>query len=172
MADFLLIFPYLRIILFGLIVIIASIYSLPIIILKRFHYRNNFITLNICVATIFSALYWFLFYLMFQLDTMETFRFMLRNCRFVSIVPVILTLQVPLSFVTGSINRFWAIVYHQNRWHKSKHSLIACIFTQWTVGTLLTLPILAGINPVRLVAFLFHSIKDFLCYRFVPELSG
>jgi hypothetical protein len=147
MVNFLLVFPYLRIALFGLIILVAFVYSIPIICLRRFHYRNNMLTLNICVVTVLCSLYWFLFYVMFEYDMWGTFGFLLNNCIFVSIFPVILTLQVPLSFVTASINRLCAVVYHQP-FFKTKYWIPICILAQWIFGTALTLPILCGIGPV------------------------
>ena len=148
MINFLLVFPYLRVILFGLIILVACVYSIPIVCHRRFHYRNNMLTLNICVVAILCSLYWFLFYVMFEYDLMGTFAFLLSNCIFVSIFPVILTLQVPLSFVTASINRLCAVVYHHRPFFKTKHWILLCILAQWVFGTVLTLPILIGIGRV------------------------
>lgn len=152
MVDFDDIFSYLRIVLFGLIVLIACIYSIPIIFLRRFHYRNNILTLNTCLATICCSLYWFLFYIMLELDLLGTYSFLLNACVFVFIVPTILTLQVPLSFVTISINRFCAVVYHNKNFFKRKQWVFICILFQWLFGIIFTLPILSGIQLVR---FLF-----------------
>jgi hypothetical protein len=166
MIDFQRLFPYLRIILFGIIVLVAIIYSIPIMCLRRFHYRNNFLTLNICIATTLCSLYWFLFYLMLELNAIGTFMFLLDSCQFVSLFPVLLTLQVPFSFLTVSINRLFAVVYHNRVLFKRKSWTIICLAAQWILGAILTIPILTGIGQVCSLFFFsiyadisFHEIR-------------
>ena len=148
MADFMRIFTFIRMVLFGLTVFVALIYSAPIVCLRRFHYRNNMLTINICVATILCSLYWFVFYLMLELYPFETLMFLFNNCAFASIFPVLLTLQVPLSFVTASVNRLCAVVYNNRPLFKKKRWLVICILAQWVFGTVLTVPIFFGIGLV------------------------
>ena len=140
------IFSIIRIILFGLIVLIAFVYSIPIIFIRRFHHRNNILTLNICIATLFCCLYWFIFYIMLRIDLFETYRFMMRSCAFVVIVPVILTLQIPFSFVTVSIHRLCCIQYHNKNLFKTKKWIAICILAQWILGVIFILPILSGVK--------------------------
>ena len=151
MVDFGQVFTVLRIILFGLIVLVAAIYSIPILFIRRFHHRNNILTLNICLATIFCCLYWFVFYIMLSSDLLGTYLFLVRSCGFVFIVPVILTLQIPFSFITVSINRLFFIVSHNKNFFKTKKWVGICIFSQWLLGTIIVLPILSGIQPVRFI---------------------
>lgn len=149
MVDLQTILSYFRICLFGLIIVVSLIYSIPIIFLRRFHYRYNILTLNICLATTFASIYWFFFYLMFHLDTWATFTFLMNNCRFSSIFPVILTLQVPFSFVTTSINRFCAVVYHNRVLFKTKSWILVSIGFQWIFCSFLSLPLLSNIGMVK-----------------------
>lgn len=162
MADFMRIFTFIRLILFGLTMLVALIYSAPIVCLRRFHYRNNMLTINICVATIFCSLYWFIFYLMLELRPYDTFMFLFNTCAFASIFPVLLTLQVPLSFVTASVNRLCAVVYSNRALFKKKRWLIICIVGQWIFGTLLIMPIFTGIGLVRRTTLVdAHEHVDF-----------
>lgn len=151
------IFDIIRIVLFGLIALVAAVYSIPIIFIRRFHHRNNILTLNICLVTIYCCLYWFLFYIMLELNTDGTIQFLLNSCVFASLVPTILTLEIPLSFVTISINRYFYIVYYHKNFFKTKSWLLICIVSQWVLGTLFMLPILAGIGQVNF----FLPIKDY-----------
>lgn len=140
------IFSVIRIILFGLIVLVAFVYSIPIMFMHRFHHRNNILTLNICIATIFCCIYWFIFYIILRVDLLGTYSFMIRSCAFVSIVPVILTLQIPFSFVTVSIHRLCCIQYHNKNFFKTRKWIAICILTQWILGVVSILPIPSGVK--------------------------
>lgn len=145
------IFGVLRVVLFGLIIVVALIYSIPIIFIRRFHHRNNILTLNICLATIVCCLYWFIFYIKLKIDLFGTYVFMVQTCTFVFIVPPILTAQIPFSFVTVSIYRLCCVVYYRKNLFKTKKWIAICILTQWILGIVCMLPIMAGIETVRVV---------------------
>jgi len=149
MTDFDQIFSILRIILFGLIILVATIYSIPILFIRRFHHRNNILTLNICLVTICCCLYWVFFYTMLYINISGTYQYMLNTCIFVYIVPTILTLQIPFSFVTVSVNRFCCVVYYHKNFFKTKRWILICILSQWIFGILCILPTLLGIQLVR-----------------------
>ena len=149
MVDISDILTVVQVVLFGLIVLVALVYSIPIIVNRRFHHRNNTLTLNICIATILCCLYWFLFYIMLKVDLYGTFTFLVNSCMFVFVVPAILTLQIPYSFVTVSIHRLCCVVYYRKNLFKTKKWIAICILTQWVLGTVSMLPILSGIQPVR-----------------------
>lgn len=149
MADFLLIFPYLRIALFALIILVTFIYAIPIVCLRRFHHRNNVLTLNICIATFLSSLYWLSISLIFQIDAVARMSLLLEQCRLAMVLPVALTLQVPLSFATASLNRLCAVVYHHQSLFKTKSWIAMNIVAQWILGGLLALPLLIGYGEVN-----------------------
>ena len=155
------IFAVLRVVLFGLIVLIALIYSIPIIFNRQFHHRNNILTLNFCIATILCCLYWFVFYIMLKIDLYGTFIFLLNSCMFVFVVPPILTVQIPYSFVTVSIHRLCCVVYYRKNLFKTKKWISICILTQWVLGTVSMLPILFGIE----------SVRNFVCKLFLFLMS-
>lgn len=160
MADPEQILSILRITLFGLIILVATVYSIPILFIRRFHHRNNILTLNICLAIIFCCLYWFIFYIMLDINMYGTYGFMIRACVFVYIVPAVLTLEIPFSLVTVSINRFFSIAYYNKHLFKTKKWIVICILGQWMLGVIFILPILSGIQPVRFVLCkkLFHYL--------------
>lgn len=161
MADFLLIFPYLRIALFALTILVILIYTIPIVCLHRFHHRNNILTLNICIAIFLSSLYWLSISLLFQIDVVARMSLLLEQCRLAMVLPIALTLQVPLSFATASLNRLCAVLYHHRSLFKRKSWIIMNIVAQWLLGVLLALPLLIGYGEVnhlleiRLEHFLF-----------------
>ena len=149
MVSFLVIFPYLRITLFGLILLVASIYCIPIFCLRRYFYRNNLLTLNICLATILSSIYWFIFYLFLEIDYLRTVTFIAEHCQWFLIVPLILTLQVPFSFVTASFNRLCVVVYPYKPLFKSTRWILICILIQHLLCIILPLPMLSGAMQVE-----------------------
>ncbi|CAF1568837.1 unnamed protein product [Rotaria sp. Silwood1] len=147
MVNFEQIFSLLRIILFALITLVALIYAIPIIFIRRFHHRNMILTLNICSVTIFCSLYWTIFYAILQLNPLLIYKFMLKSCTFVMIFSTCITLQVPFSFITASIYRFCSVVYYNKNLFKTKQWVFICIVCQWIFGLLMTLPVLLGIQP-------------------------
>lgn len=157
------IFAILRVVLFGLIVLVALIYSIPIIFIRRFHNRNNILTLNICIATILCCLYWFIFYIMLKVDLVGVYLFMVNTCIFVFIVPTILTLQIPFSFITVSIHRLCCVVYYRKNLFKTKKWIAICILAQWVFGIICMLPILSGIEMVKFSFKYFFILDLFSC---------
>ncbi len=77
------------------------------------------------------------------------FQYLQYICVFVFIVPTILTLEIPLSFATISIHRFCSVVYYHKNFFKTKKWIFICILGQWIFGILSILPILSGIQLVR-----------------------
>ena len=150
MVNFDDIFSYLRIILFALIFFIALVYAIPIICIPQFHHSNAILTLNICLATACCSLYWCLFYIMLFVQRQKTYKFMVNSCVFVCLFPTILTLAVPFSLVTASINRFCCVMYYNKTMYKKTRWVFVCILIQWIVATLFSLPSLLGIQPVRI----------------------
>lgn len=167
--DFQVFVSFLGIAVFGLIVVIAAIYCVPIIFVRRFHHRNNLLTLNICFATSLCSLYWFLFYLILQFDIESITLFLLNNCRFTSLFPVILTLQVPFSFVTASINRFCSIVFDRAIF-RTKRWIALCIANQWIMCSFLPLPILASIDNVNMKCRESDCMTKIVCFSGVHQL--
>ncbi len=93
-----------------------------------------------------------------------TYGFMLNSCIFVFIVPTILTLQIPLNFVTVSINRFCSVVYYHKNFFKTKRWILICILSQWIFGILCILLILSGIQLVRVFLCKKYYIVFYFCY--------
>ena len=44
--------------LYSIVALLALIYSLPILCIRRFQHRNNIFTLNVCLTTTFTCLLW------------------------------------------------------------------------------------------------------------------
>jgi hypothetical protein len=132
------IFSALETILFILIILIALIYSIPIICIRRFHQPNNILTLNICLAVILCCLSWLPTTVVFILNTSNE---VIKDIAIpFYIAEMLLTIQVPFSFVVASMHRYYFVIYHRNMFFKRKRWIILCIGSQWILGFILTIP--------------------------------
>ncbi|CAF2132570.1 unnamed protein product [Rotaria magnacalcarata] len=128
---------------FTLIIVLALIYSIPIICIRRFHHNNNMLTVNICFATICCGLSWFSFYAAAILIGRDG-----NNSLFVifNMITIAFTIQVPFSFVAASIHRCCSIIYHANAFFKTRQWIALCIGSQWLLCLVLSLPNYISIN--------------------------
>jgi hypothetical protein len=53
---------------FILNILLALIYLIPILLIRRFHNVNNFFTVNLCFATIFACIYWLFVYIVLEFN--------------------------------------------------------------------------------------------------------
>jgi hypothetical protein len=142
------IFSLVESIIFLIIILIALVYSIPIICVRRFHQHNNIFTLNVCVATILCSFSWFPIYGVFMFyNPLEVIA---KIFRFFNIAETIFTIQVPFSFVIASIHRYCSLVYHTKIFFRRKRWLILCIGGQWMLGFVLTIPNLICLFRVRI----------------------
>ena len=137
--------------------IIGLFYLIPIIILPRFHHRNHFLTLNVCIANILCCLVWFPDDPLFRNDSTTT----MRN------IQTIFTLQVPFSFVIVSIHRYCSVVYRKKTFFKSRRWICLCVGIQWILGILLSIPDLMNFHKVKIHSLRFE--EDFLPRLFLAE---
>lgn len=142
-----LVFLSLQTILFILIILLALIYLMPIIFLTRFHRRNNVLTLNVCVATIFCCAVWLPDAKIFtSADTLARWE---QFYTYLRVLQTLFTIQVPFSFVLVSIHRYCSIVYRKQSFFKTKRWIVLCIASQWSLGTVLAWPDFIGLGLVR-----------------------
>lgn len=140
-------FLSLQTILFILIILLALIYLMPIIFLTRFHRRNNVLTLNVCVATIFCCAVWLPDAKIFtSADTLARWE---QFYTYLRVLQTLFTIQVPFSFVLVSIHRYCSIVYRKQSFFKTKRWIVLCIASQWSLGTVLAWPDFIGLGLVR-----------------------
>ncbi|CAF1241687.1 unnamed protein product [Adineta steineri] len=152
----------------SLLALITLIYSIPILLIRRFHNINNIFTANLCFATICCSICWLLnlilvyFYpnLLSYVKVCVTLNYFRTTC----------TLQVPLAIIQISVNRFCSVVYHTKFFFKTKQWAMICISTQWILGISIS-----SIWPI-----IFHStcevpiwieVYGFLLTVIIPSLS-
>jgi hypothetical protein len=148
MADIANIFAIIKISLFGLSILLALIYSLPILIVRRFHHRLNMLTVNICVSIVLSSTYWMGYFIMYQYYI--NYLYTEITCTFLFYIQTINSCNVPFTFAVLTFNRFCAIVYPGKAFFKTKKFVIICVASQWLVVCLVSLPFKLAIKPVKI----------------------
>ena len=140
---------YIQIFFIILTILLALIYSLPIVFIRRFRNFNNIFTVNLCIATVCSNLYWMLYYLLLKFHPQylaeET------TCFILIYLEMMCTFQVPLAFLVVSVNRLCSIVYHTNAFFRRKQWITLCISVQWIIGIVLSIPTISFNQNVRIV---------------------
>ncbi|CAF3909819.1 unnamed protein product [Rotaria magnacalcarata] len=154
------------IITFTLIIVLALIYSIPIICIRRFHHNNNMLTVNICFATICCGLSWFSFYAAAILIGRDG-----NNSLFVifNMITIAFTIQVPFSFVAASIHRCCSIIYHANAFFKTRQWIALCIGSQWLLCLVLSLPNYISINT-SIQSSIWLKVSDLICIAIIPSV--
>ncbi|UJR21679.1 hypothetical protein I4U23_024756 [Adineta vaga] len=119
-------------------ILLASIYSISTLCIRRFHNVNNVFTVNLCVAAICCGTYW--------LCTLTLQRFhpeLFSNstiCGVLNYFQMMCTLQAPLAMIEVSVYRLCRVVYHTKIFFRRKEWIILCIISQWMSGILVSLP--------------------------------
>jgi hypothetical protein len=147
MTDITRIFALLKITVFGICIFLALIYSLLILLIRRFHHRLNMFTVNICVAVICGCTYWMGYFIMYEYDIQNLFTE--ETCTFLFYIRTISTSQIPYSFAILTINRFCSIIYPGKALFKTKIFVVICVASQWIVACILSLPFVFNIEPVK-----------------------
>ncbi|CAF1108759.1 unnamed protein product [Adineta steineri] len=149
-------------------IILALIYSIPILLIRRFHNINNIFTANLCFATICCSICWLLnLILVYFYPNLLSY---IKICVALNYLRTTCTLQVPLAIIQISVNRFCSVVYHTKFFFKTKQWAMICISTQWILGISIS-----SIWPI-----IFHStcevpiwieVYGFLLTVIIPSLS-
>ncbi len=138
MTSVSLILTIVQISLFGLIILLAFIYSITVLFSQQFRGHIHILTMNLCVATACCALYWMIYYIMSQWNSQQLNE--ANTCTLVLYAETMCTIQVPLAFIIVSIHRLCSIVYHTKGFFKTKQWLKICIASQWIAGLILSFP--------------------------------
>lgn len=142
--------------LFGLIIILAFVYSTPVLLYRRFRSHANIFSLNLCFAITLSSVYWIIYY------TFEEFYFEYFICKRVCFVlfylHIFCILLVPYAFIVLSVYRFCLVVYCTKQFFTTKAWLATNIISQYIVVILLPLPVLLG-GLVRTRSFSLNKTK-------------
>jgi hypothetical protein len=140
MVDVPVIIDFVQIGLFGVIVLLALVYSISIIFIRQFHHRINIFTVNVSVAALCCSLYWIIVCIMTVVNVRQLYA--VKYCSLLIYAQMMCTLQLPLALVVVSIHRLCSIVYHTKIFFKSRKWVIMCVACQWISGIVVSLPLL------------------------------
>ena len=96
--------------LFSLILFLAFIYSLSILLNRRFHHHNNMFILNICLNITSACIYFIIYFTMFYFNI--GLLYASHTCILLLYGYNIASIQIPFSFLVFSIHRCCSIVYY------------------------------------------------------------
>jgi hypothetical protein len=148
MVEVAIILARIQIAILALIILLALVYSIPILIIHRFHNVNNLFTVNVCLAVICCAVYYLSYTTASQIDSQSLFTG--EICAVLNYFQMMCTIQVPLALIAVSIHRLCSVVYHTKVFFRKQRWVIICIASQWTAGILLVLPPTIINNSVRI----------------------
>ena len=141
MFDVLYVLEIIRLALFGLTILFAALYSVPIMTIGNFHNRNNLFTLNICLSSCCFGLSWFVVYVIQEIDVKTLFA--LNTCTLLLYCQTVFVSEAVFSLMVVSINRLFLILYPEQPFFKRMKWALICIAIQWIAGLILALPICA-----------------------------
>lgn len=130
-------------------ILLALIYSIPIVSIDRFRNFNNFFTVNLCLSTISCNVYWLIHYLLLKFH--PQYLSVKPACYLLNYFETMCTLQVPLAFLAVSVHRLCAIIYHTKPFFRRIQWLVLCTIVQWTSGILLSLPTIPFQGEVKTI---------------------
>jgi hypothetical protein len=133
---------YIRLIILGLIIIGACLYTIPICLVRRFHKPNHLLTANVCIAVfIFSNLWTSYFVVNAYYPYIWGTE---KSCLLLSYAQNVVVCQVNYALCMVSLNRLFNIIYKNKAFLHTKRWSVICISAQWIFATLIPLPILTS----------------------------
>ena len=120
------------------VALMAFVYSLPILCIRRFQHRNNIFTLNVCFAIT-------LFGLSRLVTTMSplfgySLAFVRKKWPWLYVLQIVSDVGIPYTLVLVSFHRCFAIVYPMKRVFTTNRWMMVCIAGQWILVGLLSIP--------------------------------
>ena len=152
---------------FASVALLAFVYSLPILGIRRFQHRNNIFTLNVCFAIGLNCL-------SRLVTTMSPmFGYSSDNVRkkwpWLYVLQILSDTAIPLSLVLMSFHQCFAIVYPHERVFRTQTWINGCFTGQWTLVGLLSIPDFVHPRAVRLFlqssprSHCMHTRLDIAC---------
>ena len=136
-------FTLVQIVLAAITILAALIYSLPIVCIRRFHHRNNIFTLNVCLTMMLCCVV-YAFILVLSLLPGPS-----RHGRWLTVLKTEIEVSVVVSFVLVSVHRCCSIVYHRNKFFRSKQWVMACLAGEWILASIICVPFVVKSKSVR-----------------------
>jgi hypothetical protein len=147
MADISHILALIKITFFGVTILLTLIYFIPILFIRRFQHPVNLLTLNICLTTICTSIYWMVYFIMWEYYIEYLFTSM--TCTFLFYIQTVSVCQVSFAFVMIAINRYCSILHSTKAFFKTKKFVAICVASQCIICCVLSVPFLTSIEPVN-----------------------
>ncbi len=160
--EIIIILVYIKVIILSLVSIGSLFYALPLCFIRRFHTSLNFLSLNVSLTLFMCTTFWAIYFIMttFYFDVLWTE----RSCLLILYLQTTVNCQFISALCIVSLNRLFAVVYHNKVLFRTKKWAGVCIGIQWISGILIPLPQFASslaVNNIRIdkyTIFLFFSI--------------
>ena len=150
MVDILKLFVILILSILCIDLIIALLYIVPVVLVRRFHTHHNILIANVAFVSLCCAwFYIFAYAIMFQYPTI--WNEIIPLCVILEYVTITFNFLLVYSFITVIFNRYLTIVYPLKLFFRTRSWVFVCIGIAWLVGIIL------GI--LRLVASLRVNIE-------------
>ena len=131
-----------KVIILGIISIVACLYALPLCLIRRFHTPLHLLTLNVCIASFFCSTFWTIYFIMstFYADILWTE----YSCLPILYVQTTVNCQVLYALCVVSLNRLFCIMYPNKPIFRKKIWVVICVSSQWVFAALIPLPTFAS----------------------------
>lgn len=150
-----------RLIFYVLIISSACIYSIPIVLVKRFRSPINILTVNVSMSCIVCSIYWSV-YSVLQIVFLNDLPNW--NCVLFQYFQTIVNCQEIYALCNVSINRFCIILYNNKLLFKTQRWVFICIGIQWLIGMIMPLPLLVVNGQVIIMLCSLQSLERYRSY--------
>ena len=133
-----------------LTVLLALIYSIPLLLVHRLRHHLNMYSLNVCLSTSVCSLFWIYIYAVTTINVRQLYT--IPTCTMIAYLQVAFTIQIPLSLIVVSLHRYCFIVHQAKRFFRTKRWTVICFVSQWLAGFLLPAPLFIRDYSVSTVA--------------------
>jgi hypothetical protein len=143
-------------------IVLAFIYIIPIIFIRRFHTVTNILTGNVCIATILCSCFWATNYMLVIFSPMIFIEFT-TLCSLSPYLQALFDCLIIYALVMITINRFFTVTYPQKRLFKRKTWSFISLGVHWLIVIMLPLPnltLLSEINVRREKAIISNQFES------------
>jgi hypothetical protein len=128
----------------------ACVYSITVLLVKRFHTSINLLTVNVCVCSMTCSVYWIVYNVIQGVLLRDLTGW---NCVLAQYFQTFANCQAVYGLCVVSVNRFCIVLYNNKLLFKTRRWVFICIGIQWLLGVLIPLPTLS-ISTQVIVLFL------------------
>ena len=129
----------LKLVILSIIIILAGIYTLPIIFVPRLRTVNNLLTCKVCLVSVFGCIYWGMHSIFdgFYPGTLHKYHL---SCLVVPYFQAVVNCLIIYAFVLITINRYFQIIYSSKKLFKRRRWLLISSLIHWLIAFILPLP--------------------------------